>query len=108
MKQRLLALDQLINTFVYAKADRRCGYADETLSARCWRLRNTSKLWKIAHKTVDALLFFDKNHCYESYKSEILHRQLPNEYYKDALELYKNSNDSTDIDEFHGVYHDLR
>ncbi len=100
MKQRLLAFDQLINTFVYAKADRRCGYADETLSARCWRLRNSSKYWGVARKAVDMLFFFDKNHCYESYKSEILQRQLPNEYYKDALELYKNSNDLTNIDEF--------
>ena len=102
MKQRLLALDQLVNTFVYAKADRRCGYADETLSARCWRLRNSSKLWSTAHKIVDTIFFFDKNHCFESYKSEILHRQLPNEYYKDALAIYEQNFDKSpmSLDDF--------
>lgn len=68
-KQILIALDQLLNTIFR-------GYADETLSSRAWRhYAGGSRKWP--KRLIDAVLFFDKNHCEESYKSEILRRQLP-------------------------------
>ena len=102
MIQTIIAIDQLVNTLVYSSDDGCFGYADETLSARCWRLRNSSKLWGVARKIVDTIFFFDKNHCFESYKSEILHRQLPNEYYKDALAIYEQNFDKSpmSLDDF--------
>lgn len=41
----------------------------------CQRIRNLED--EIFGLLIDALLWFDKNHCEESYKSEILRRQLP-------------------------------
>ena len=67
--QILIAIDQLINTLLG-------GYADETLSARAHRLElERGRSW--ARKLIDGILFFDKDHCKESYESEIERRQLP-------------------------------
>ena len=67
--QILIAIDQLINTLFG-------GMADETLSARAYRLElERGRSW--ARKLIDGILFFDKDHCKESYESEILRRQLP-------------------------------
>lgn len=74
-KQTAIAFDQLFNSILG-------GMADETLSARCWRMQNRSCFWKALRIIVDllALLFGDKNHCFESYLSELQRRQLPLEY----------------------------
>lgn len=67
--QVLIAIDQLINTLFG-------GMADETLSSRAYRLElERGRFW--ARKLIDGILFFDKDHCKESYESEILRRQLP-------------------------------
>ena len=75
IKNLLIGLDQLINTLVWIKGDG-FGMPDETLSARAWRLRDQSNAWK----RIDALLFFDKDHCRTSYESELQRKQLPKEY----------------------------
>lgn len=76
MKQVLIAIDQLLNTFcVWLPGG--C-WADETLSARAWRIRDQSKL----HLWIDRLFFWDTDHCRESYDSEATRRQLPVEYRK--------------------------
>lgn len=75
MKQLLIALDQLANTVVWIKGDG-FGWADETLSARAWRLRGQSNAWK----RIDALFFWDEDHCRTSYESEVLRKHLPNHY----------------------------
>lgn len=65
IKQILIALDQLANTLIG-------GWADETLSARCYR--NSKKYWyaKIAMYILDFIFkLWDKEHCKESYESEI-------------------------------------
>jgi len=75
IKQFLISVDQTLNTLTYIKGDG-FGYADETLSARAWRLRSQSNAWK----RIDRLMFFDKDHCKTSYYSEKARRQLPPEY----------------------------
>lgn len=72
IKMVLIGFDQLINTFLL-------GACDESLSARAWRhYQDGSRKWpKIL---IDAILFFDKNHCKNSYLSEIERRQYPPEY----------------------------
>ena len=75
MRQFLISLDQTLNTLCYIKGDG-FGYADETLSARAWRLRGQSNAWK----NIDRLMFFDKDHCKASYESELYRKQLPKEY----------------------------
>lgn len=73
-KQILIGIDQLLNTIFK-------GYADETLSSRAYRdYKNGKRKWpKIL---LDTILWFDKNHCYESYMSEKLRRQFPPELRK--------------------------
>lgn len=76
MTQFLIAFDQLMNTLVYVKGDG-FGYADETLSARAYRLREESAL---PYKLINALFFWQDDHCKEAYESEQLNKQLPLEY----------------------------
>ena len=73
--QFLIALDQSLNTLVQIKGDG-FGYADETLSARAWRLREQSSAWR----RIDLLFFWQSNHCESAYESELLRKHLPAEY----------------------------
>jgi hypothetical protein len=74
MIQVVIALDQLVNTLLG-------GYADETLSARAWRTEHDGKFFgKIFRPIIDIIFFWDENHCYESYISEVAKRQFPREY----------------------------
>ena len=69
IKNILIALDQLLNALF-------CGWPDSTLSARAYRLeKERGRKWP--RILIDLLFFFDKNHCYESYLSEIERKQLP-------------------------------
>ena len=76
IKQVLIAIDQLINTFIDE------GFCDETLSARAYRMTDKSIGWRDLHSSIDWLfgLFGETNHCYQSYLSEIKRNQLPKEY----------------------------
>jgi hypothetical protein len=74
MKQFLIAFDQLVNTILF-------GYADETLSARAWRTEQDNKFFgKFFRPLIDTVFFFDPNHCYMSYLSEIKRKQQPSHY----------------------------
>ncbi len=81
MKQRILniliALDQLAYVIVTIGE----GHPDETLSAAAWRLEKSGKPWGcITRPLIDALFWFDKNHCENSYTAELKRSQLPKEY----------------------------
>ena len=67
LKQIAIGFDQFLNTLLG-------GYADETLSARAHRTRSPMEHF------IDTLLFWDEDHCRNSYQSEIQRRQLPPEY----------------------------
>jgi hypothetical protein len=89
MKQFLIAIDQLINTVTYAHNEG-FGYADESLSARMWRLREHSKFWRFARNVTDTffhLVFKQEHHCYHSFLSEYEKHQLP-ESYRQAIVDY--------------------
>ena len=70
-------IDQGINTIILF------GYPDETLSSRFYRWYRDDK-YKYPMIILDkiASIFNDKNHCYNSYLSEKLNRQLPPEFRK--------------------------
>lgn len=78
LKHVFLAVDQFLNVIV-------CSiilpwekhYADETFSSHCWRWHLRGYPWP--RRIVDTLLFFDKNHCEESFHSERLQKQMPPE-----------------------------
>ena len=76
-KQFLIAIDQLFNVLICVLL-REQAYADESISSHSWRWdRDGVRHWP--RKLIDGLLFFDKHHCQESYKSEVLRRQAPPE-----------------------------
>jgi hypothetical protein len=69
-----IGFDQMVNTIAL-------GEPDETISARCWRLRD-EPCWGALHWVVDKLFFFQKRHCHQAYLSEIQRKQLPEAYRK--------------------------
>lgn len=71
--QILIALDQLFNTLL-------AGYADETLSARAYRMRARKKRWAIVRKVIDTIFFFEKDHCYNAFISELIQNHKPDGY----------------------------
>lgn len=79
MKQTLIALDQAANTLIYVPGDG-WGMADETLSARLWRCYLQGVIGAFGWQLVDTLFFWEPDHCYQSWRSEIERRQLPGHY----------------------------
>lgn len=75
LKNIAIAFDQLINTLLGSQPD-------ETLSAKAWRMRLVSKPWKVAQVVIDAIFFWQNEHCKQSYAAEFERKQLPSEYRK--------------------------
>lgn len=71
--QVLIALDQFVNTLF-------CGYADETLSARAYRHAEIKKDRRWPMVIINALFFWQKDHCKSAYESEVERKQLPAGY----------------------------
>lgn len=69
IKNILISLDQLANSVL-------CGLPDETLSSRAYRTEQTGAiLGKFFRPLIDCVLFWDYQHCYNSYLSEIKRKQ---------------------------------
>lgn len=79
--QVFLAFDQLINTII-PPLDGTVGYADETLSARCYRAYRDGKiLGKVFMKPIDLLFFWQgPDHCRNAYIKEFDRKNYPSEY----------------------------
>ena len=80
--QRLIWIDQGLNTFVWADGEG-FGSADETLSARAWRLRARSATWGRLRRAIDALFWLlarEREHCRDAYIAEYLRRHLAPDY----------------------------
>lgn len=74
MMQVAIAFDQLLNAILG-------GMADETLSARAHRMRaKQHKYWGWTANAIDALFFWQHQHCYHSYRAEMERKQMPAEY----------------------------
>lgn len=72
LKNLLIALDQLLGALFLGNE------ADMTISAQAWLWHLQGKRdW--AYKLIDRLLFWDRNHCAESFRSEKERRQVPPE-----------------------------
>ena len=73
MRQALISIDQAINCMFFWWLPGGT-WADETLSARAWRIRvDAPKVYRI----IDALFFFEPNHCRGAFESERDREQLP-------------------------------
>ena len=79
MKQFLIAIDQTLNTLIWIKDDG-FGYADETVSARAWRLRERSSAWQI----IDAIFFWQAGHCEKAYYAEVIRKHYPKGYFTEG------------------------
>jgi hypothetical protein len=79
VNQPLIAIDQLINCCIYIAGDG-WGWADETISARLFRCHLQDLISGRWHRAVDALWFWDADHCFKSWRSEIHRRHLPSYY----------------------------
>jgi hypothetical protein len=66
----LIALDQLGTTLVG-------GYPDETLSSYAYRLELTGKPGGFFRPVIDALFFWQKQHCLQAFRDERKRVQLP-------------------------------
>jgi hypothetical protein len=67
-----IAFDQLVNAILG-------GSPDETISARCWRLR-ANRPYNTLRPIIDGLFFWQPEHCRASYEAERARSQLPPEY----------------------------
>ena len=76
LKNIFIAFDQLINTLLGSEPD-------ETLSAKAWRMRLVSPAWRAAQVVIDALFFWQEEHCKQSYFAEFERKQLPKSYSKE-------------------------
>ncbi len=79
MKQALIAIDQFFNCVVWVRGDG-FGFADETLSARLFRLHLQGVISDMPYRAVDMLFWFENEHCYWSWRSEVDRSQLPGHY----------------------------
>lgn len=71
IKNVLIAIDQLFNAVIG-------GYCDESLSSRAWRWDLEDDVsWP--RKLIDAIFFWESDHCRDSYYSEVERRQCPPE-----------------------------
>jgi hypothetical protein len=71
--QTLIALDQLANAFFLG------GMAGESISSRAWRQRDDTRGWSIARSVIDALFFWQPDHCRRAYEAEQQRLQQPPE-----------------------------
>lgn len=79
--QFMIAFDQMAGAVV-GLFHRRGAWADETLSARCWREHEDSKGWNAFRIFVDTLFFWQKDHCRHAYESERLREHMSVVYRK--------------------------
>lgn len=81
LTQVLIAIDQVFNTIFG-------GLADETLSARCFRLgvfsTTPSKFHAYMVSTIDRLFFWQHDHCMNAFIAEVARKQLPSIYQTEA------------------------
>ena len=90
--QVFLALDQLANALI-PPIDGTIGYADETLSARCYRAHRDGKIFgRIFMPPIDLLFFWQgPNHCRNAYLKEFDRQNYPSEY-RDGIPIFESRN----------------
>lgn len=76
-KHLLIAIDQFFNVLIFMiVAPNKKAFCDESLSSHAFRIEMERGItWP--RKLIDGLLWWDSDHCQESYLSEIERRQLP-------------------------------
>ena len=76
-KERALNLLIALDQFVYVVITLGEGMPDETMSAAAYHGWLLGRPWGFMRRVIDAIFFFDPNHCYQAYLAEIGGQQLP-------------------------------
>lgn len=81
-EQVFLALDQLCNALI-PPIDGTVSYADETLSARCYRAHRDGKFFgRLFMRPINLLFFWQgPGHCMKAYIKEFDRKNYPTEYH---------------------------
>ena len=81
MKRRVLNLLIALDQLAWVILTLGNGMPDETISAALWRMESQGK-WagKLFRPVVDAMFWFDKNHCLNAWESENKKQHLPAMY----------------------------
>lgn len=77
IRQRILNLLIALDQFVYVLITLGEGMPDETMSAAAYRAHITRRPWGFMKRVIDRLFWFDPDHCYQAYMSEVNGMQLP-------------------------------
>lgn len=78
VKRRILNLLIAIDQLLWVVLTLGNGLPDETISAALWRMEGQGKLaGKLFRPVVDAVFFFDRNHCLKAWQAERSKQQLP-------------------------------
>jgi hypothetical protein len=81
MKQRILNLLISLDQFAFCMLTLGASDPDETLSAAAWRWEQQGKVaGRVLRPVIASALWFDDDHCHNSYDSEMRRAQLPKEY----------------------------
>lgn len=72
LREVAVAIDQLCNAILG-------GYSCETVSARCWRLRNF-RPYSVLRPLIDAIFFWQPSHCRASYDAQVARHNMPRDY----------------------------
>ena len=80
-EQVFIAVDQLANALI-PPIDGTVSYADETLSARCYRAHRDGKVFgRLFMRPIDLLFFWQgPGHCKNAYINEFARKNYPDEY----------------------------
>lgn len=80
-QQLFIAADQLVNALI-PPLDGTVSWADETLSARCYRAHRDGRiLGKLLMRPIDLLFFWQgPGHCRNAYIKEFERKNYPDEY----------------------------
>ena len=87
MKQRLLNVGIAVDQLLYVLLTLGAGSPDETLSAAAWRTERDGKwLGRVFRPLIDLLFLpFERDHCLNSFESEVNRLHLPKEYREAGL-----------------------
>lgn len=87
MKQRLLHVGIAVDQLLYVLLTLGAGSPDETLSAAAYRTERDGKwLGRVFRPLIDLLFLpFERDHCRNSFESEVNRLHLPKEYREAGL-----------------------
>ena len=69
LQHNLIAVTQFLNTLTG-------GFPDETTSSRAYRQQHKLR-WRIMRRVIDAIFFWEPEHCLVAYLAEVKRRQTP-------------------------------